>query len=163
MVWTNVLELAGARCCSARGSANVNIPAKAASGDITVGSGALMKKIPLNTWQNRNDTALFTFSNNGIKIAESGNYLVSASISFTNGGTGDNHGVYVIDSNSVELMGAHYFNGYGATSNGCGCAPKIIPIAANTVLYLASYSPNSGTPIAQAGNEATFLTIVKLS
>lgn len=160
--WTDVSDLISMRCCSARGSADVTIPASGSSGDFTVKSGAKMKKIPLDTWANRNDTTLFTFSNGGVKLAEAGDYLISASLCFTNAGTKDNHGIYIVDSSTSEIASAHYYNANDGLSNGSGLSPKILTFEANTILYLCTYSQTTASPIVRGANSATFLTIIKL-
>ena len=161
MAWTNIDDVMGMRCCSARDgvSGDINI----SGSDITLSSGAKMKKIPLSVWANRNDSTLFTFNNSGIKIAEAGDYLISASISYKKSTTYDNHGIYIIDSNGAELTSAHYYNYQNSTSNGCGVASKIVTLAANTTLYLCTYSQNANNvPVVTGSSEGTFLTIIKL-
>jgi len=162
MSWIDIFEATGIRSCSARGSAS-STTISSSSGNITLTNGAKMTKITLDVWASNSDTTLYTFSNGGIKIGESGDYLVSASLYYNGGITNDNHGIHVVDSNNNELMSAHYYNMTGLAGGGCGIAPKIITITANTILYLCGHTNiSSASPTVTPTNAATFLTIVKL-
>ena len=151
MGFINVFDIPAQSTCSARGNANISIPA-----------GGAMTKIPLNVWASHTDNTIFTFNDSGIKINKTGDYLVSAGLSYSTYPSNADYGVYVYDSSGAEIVSSRSYN-HAANSyvGGVGTGAKIVSITAGTTLYL------NGRCVSVAGtvvgtNADTFLTIVKM-
>ena len=152
MGWIPLGEAAKLRYCCARGSASTtNLP----NGTTT--------KLPLNTWITRSDSELYTFSNNGVKIAEAGKYLVAANIYFT-GPTKACREIYLLNETNKQLHAAKY-SATGAAPQGAVCLPmKTVTLSADTTLMLngkQSFASSAGTMY--PSNAGTYLTIIKIA
>lgn len=190
MGWVDIFEIPGVPCCSARGaspstSGGITLPETAYvlidnNNGPVLSSGAKFTKIPLSVWQNFTDTneVYFdhSFTNGGITINRTGNYMISANISFNynldpNGsGIGTNYGVYVLtykDGVYTEVLSAHYFNdsqiGDSLHPQGVCTGAKIIEIEAGTTVFLCGHTNAAGENVkAYVGQGPTHLSIMKV-
>ena len=107
-------------------------------------AAAAITKIPLNTWNVRNNTA-FTFSGNGVKCPYTGTVIVS-------GGSSQTKGCY-LQKNSAEIASQYIDSGSGAISAGTA----IISVNAGDIITLNARTSSVGT--AAPNNIATHLDI----
>ena len=117
---------------------------------LSLAAGAITK-IPLNTWDVRNNTA-FTFSGNGVKCPYTGIVVVSGSVYIVSGGSSQTKGCY-LQKNSKEITSQYIDSGSGAISAGTA----IISVSAGDIITLNARTSAVGT--VSPNNIATHLDI----
>lgn len=119
--------------------------------------------IVLNTMIVNSDSGLYSFNSNGIKISQSGFYMVSGSVytaitTVANAAIG--RSVYIFNGSTELFHSADYTYNTG-TTGAIASGLKLISVNANDIIYLKVRSSNTaGT--AYPPNSGTYLSIAKI-
>lgn len=139
-----------ASCCTFTGSSS--------SQSLTAGT---ITKVNLDNFALNTDTSCFSAYSNGIKIAKSGCYQISASAYMTCSNTSGIRVLHVYQ-NSTEIATVRSEEGKTyASQGGIATAPKVLHLNAGDVIYMKVRSMVSDGTVTP-NNCATYLSIVKM-
>ena len=137
-------------CCTFTGSSS--------SQSLTAGT---VTKVNLDNFSLNTDTSCFSAYSNGVKIAKSGCYQISASAYMTCSNTSGIRVLHVYQ-NSTEIATVRSEEGKTYTSQGgIATAPKVVYLNAGDVIYMKVRSMVSDGTVTP-NNCATYLSIVKM-
>ena len=137
-------------CCTFTGSSS--------SQSLTAGT---VTKVNLDNFSLNTDTSCFSAYSNGIKIAKSGCYQISASAYMTCSNTSGIRVLHVYQ-NSTEIATVRSEEGKTyASQGGIATAPKVLYLNAGDVIYMKVRSMVSDGTVTP-NNCATYLSIVKM-
>ena len=137
-------------CCTFTGSSSSQ---SLAAGTVT--------KVNLDSFSLNTDTSCFSAYSNGIKIAKSGCYQISASAYMACSNTSGIRVLHVYQ-NSTEIATVRSEEGKTyASQGGIAIAPKVLYLNAGDVIYMKVRSMVSDGTVAP-NNCATYLSIVKM-
>lgn len=137
-------------CCTFTGSSS--------SQSLTAGT---VTKVNLDNFALNTDTSCFSAYSNGVKVAKSGCYQISASAYMTCSNTSGIRVLHVYQ-NSTEIATVRSEEGKTyASQGGIATAPKVLYLNAGDVIYMKVRSMVSDGTVAP-NNCATYLSIVKM-
>lgn len=139
--------------------------ATGSSGTLALANGTITQIPLVSTGAIYGGDSIFSISDGGIKVAESGNYKISGSVMLGTVNAVNNCGCYIKKgtsfSASTEIFNANIGKDTAiAPQFGVTSGTKIVALSANDIVYLCARVQN-GTGTAYKDNKSTFLLIEK--